>query len=258
MDTLPSIDIAPRPLISPLSTPEPLREILLRLYQDLPESIWLVGGTAIAGYFAEHRRSDDLDLFAADAVTHEAAIRTLRALVAHGLVLTNERRTPTFFHADACYNTHAFTIDIVLDTFLHSIGSAFRAEDGVTVANATTLFATKSATLLSRCSEKDLYDLWWFFDQLGHIDIATLINTGAQIDGGLTAETLLISLQGTTLREDACHFALSGGPSIRTIYRRITGLRKDLIAAILAFERASPPSPVERDLTQNLRAMKKQ
>ena len=45
------------------------------------------------------------------------------------------------------------------------------------VATAETLLKMKAATLVSRASEKDLYDLAWFFEQDEQLDVARLDRT---------------------------------------------------------------------------------
>jgi hypothetical protein len=257
MDTLPALDIAPLAMISSRSTPSALREILCRLFENLDTSHWLVGGTAIAGYYAEHRRSDDLDIFVQDTNAHALAIHELRALTAHGLTLTHERRTPTYYHADAAFQEHRFTVDLVLDAHLHTIGHAHRTNDGVFVATATTLFATKATTLISRCSEKDLYDLQWFFNRLGGMDVKALVEYGTMIDGGLTSETLLIGIHGATLREEACQFALPSGPTPKQIFKYIQQLQKTLIEALLRHEQDSPSSTIVDALQKNMQSLRK-
>ena len=44
----------------------------------------LVGGTALAGYYAGHRRSDDLDLFVRDEAACRAAVLAVKSLVTLG------------------------------------------------------------------------------------------------------------------------------------------------------------------------------
>ena len=233
-------ELTPKKAIAASCTPTALRKALHHIFQGLQDGLWLVGGTALAGYFAVHRRSDDLDLFAKDELTHTAAIRAAKQLPTLGAVLSNERRTPNYYHTDVQLAQHAFTIDIVLDEHLHAVGTSVTTHDGVTIPTLSTLLAMKAATLVSRCSEKDLFDLWWIDAHVQSLDAATLIETGATIDGGLIAETLLIGLQGARLREEACGFVLGGKKEQAHAYHTITKFRARLVKKILAFQAQSP------------------
>ena len=154
-------NLKPFETVSQKATPSALGKTLRFIFSNVAEKLWLVGGTALSGYYAEHRRSDDLDLFAEDLSAFKSATLAVKALQKEGAVLSNERSSPFYHHADVQYCGHVFTIDCVLDENLHRVGSVNRAEDGVWVADLDTLFAMKTACLVSRCSEKDLFDLDW-------------------------------------------------------------------------------------------------
>ena len=76
------------------------------------------------------------------------------------------------------------------------------------IASLTTLLRMKSAALVSRSSEKDLYDLIQLFNIFSDLNIATFIAFGQSIDSGVNAESMLASIGGTTLRQEACDFSL--------------------------------------------------
>lgn len=258
MASLQTIDIDPIPAMSSKCTSKAIRRALEYICAETGEGLWLVGGSALAGFYAEHRRSDDLDLFAVDSLAFVAAIPAVHELAKKGATISGERRTPHYYHADVELEGHSFTIDIVLDEHLHSIGTASPTEKGVWVARLPTLFATKAACLVSRCSEKDLFDLHWFFSKLGGIDVHELIACGSAVDGGLTTETLLVSLEGAILRKDACHFLLpSSKMTVDGAYKCILELRQKLVRAILAYEKTLPPSPDAVALSQSLRDQRK-
>lgn len=258
MANLQTIDVDPFPIMSSKSTPLAIRHALEHICTDTGGGLWLVGGSALAGFYAEHRRSDDLDLFAIDPAAFTAAILAVHSLEKEGATLSNERRTPNYFHVDVVFKKHAFTIDIVLDERMHEISRASETKRGVWVARLPTLFAAKAACLISRCSEKDLFDLFWFFSKLGTIDVQELIERGSTIDGGLTTETLLISLEGAILRKDACHFLLTSSKmTVDNAYKNILKLRKDLIDAIMIYEKTLPPSRDARALSQSIRDQRK-
>lgn len=258
MASLSEIDLKPFSTISRKTSPGPLHSVLKEIFENAGEGVWLVGGTALAGYYAEHRRSDDLDLFALDEIAFQAALSAIQSMKEKGVTLVRERRTPLYFHADASFQNHAFTIDLVLDQNLHRVGKAWKTEEGVWVASLPTLFRTKAACLVSRCSEKDLFDLDWIFGKMGGIDPEALVAAGSEIDSGLTPETLIISLQGTVLREEACRFLLSpSAEAVKKTYKRLLELKKEILSSLLEFEKKQRPSKIVQALSQSVRDQRK-
>ena len=244
--------------LSEKSSPPTLRKVLELVFSNIREKLWLVGGTALSGYYAENRRSDDLDLFAGDEATFRDTIRLVKGLGGRGAVLTSERSSPFYYHTGAEFLGHSFTIDVVLDENLHRFGSSFTAKDGVCVADIATLFSTKAACLVSRCSEKDLFDLCWILQRTKDFDMNELIRMGREVDGGLNVETLLISLNGARLRKEACHFLLQDSPlTVDGVYEKIAELRAFFIQALLDLEKKQSPSEEARTLKEALTLRRK-
>ncbi|MBI4411107.1 MAG: nucleotidyl transferase AbiEii/AbiGii toxin family protein [Deltaproteobacteria bacterium] len=253
--------MAPFSQISVRAVPPALREALIDIFAgigEIGEKVWLVGGTALAGFYAEHRRSDDIDLFAADSIAHQTAIRSVKSLKDDGALLADERTSPTYYHALVKFHDHQFTVDVVHDEFLHRIGKGVKTADGIWVADINTLLTTKISTLVSRASEKDLFDLDWLLGKLGDYKIGDLIETGKIIEGGFNIESLLISLEGARLRKEACHFLLPQSEiTVDEAYKRIESLRKNLIQKLLAYEKTLPPSEQVSGIRQALKDFKK-
>lgn len=244
--------------MSGLSTPAAIRTALRHVVSQTGEGLWLVGGSALAGFYANHRRSDDLDLFALDLVAFQSAQRAARSLNNVGAELVRERASPTYYHADILFQHHSFTLDIVLDENLKRVGRAIQTASGVWVADLKTLFAMKAACLVSRCSEKDLFDLDWIFQKVGLIDVESFVKAGVEIDGGLTVETLLFSLKDTNLRKEACHFLLPQSPlSVDQAYQRIKQLQQGLIQSLRDYEKKHSPPPEADALAQAVKDQKK-
>jgi hypothetical protein len=230
--------------------PAPLYEALVHVYSQGIVNCMLVGGTALAGYYAGHRRSDDLDLFAADADAMKAAVLAVRSLRARGTELREVQSTQQF-HSVVCeLRDHRFTMQAVLDANLFRVGRGIEAADGVFVADLETLLKTKAATLLSRCSEKDLYDLQWLFGQFPDLRAEDLVALGAEIDGGMSAESLLINLAGTPLDLASCGFSLS--QSAEQVFTELRSLKKRLLDA---FDKVASrqPAPAVGELIRKLR-----
>ncbi len=222
--------------------PAPLYRALTHVFaQELPGCM-LVGGTALAGYYAGHRRSDDLDLFTEDDLSQKAVVLAVKSLRSIGAIFEEERTTAHFYHVTCYLAGHDFTAQAVLDSNLFEIGSGLKAGDGVVVANLKTLLKMKAATLVSRGSEKDLYDLSWLFDQDRVLTVPTLIALGTEVDGGMNAEALLINLVATELRESACDFSLT--QKAGEVHLVVKGLQKDLVRGAESYLRGQPAPPI--------------
>jgi hypothetical protein len=239
----PDISLARRTL------PGAMLSALEHIFADGSEDVMLVGGTALAGFYAGHRRSDDLDLFVRDEVTFDDVRRRVRSLTQLGVELRQPRASPQFSRVLAVLDGHRFTVDVVLDENLFRVGGA-RAADGIHVASLRTLLMCKAATLVSRCSEKDLYDLWWLCSQDPEIGPEELVRLGSKIDGGANAEAMLISLTGARLSVSACDFALPEGPDAATIHERIAAFKDQLETAFGDYLENLPAPPLAESLRQ--------
>ena len=230
--------------------PPPLYRALTHTFAQSLQDVLLVGGTGLSGYYAGHRRSDDLDLFTKDALAQRAAVLAVKSLDALGAALADERSSAQFYHATWRLDEHDFTAQVVLDGNLFTIGAGIEADDGVVVATAKTLLKMKAATLVSRASEKDLYDLAWFFANDERLDVPTLMALGKEVDGGVNAEAVLISLVGTEMHESACDFSLSR--SAKEVLEEVTRVRTGLIEGMETALRNQPAPPIA-ELIRRLR-----
>jgi hypothetical protein len=160
-------------------------------------------------------------------------------------------RSSAQFHSAVClFQRGSFTVQAALDPNLFRVGASRRAGDGVEVADLATLFKTKAAGLVSRCSEKDLYDLLWLFRREPGTPLEEVVRRGAEIDGGMTAEAALTSLARTTLRESACGFAV--GRTARAAHRAISAFKVRLEAGFDHAVRNQPPPTIGK-LIEGLR-----
>lgn len=234
--------------------PEPLYEALVHVFAQGVSGCMLVGGTALAGYYAGHRRSDDLDLFVADGDAVTAVTLAVDSLRREGVEIDELQRTAQFYSAACRSREHRFTVQVVLDVNLFEVGNASTASDGVHVADLQTLLKTKAAALLSRCSEKDLYDLHWLFGRFPELNASDLIVLGAEIDGGMSAEALLISLVGAPLELASCGFAFT--QTSEEVLRDVRTLKRRLESAFDQIAREQPAPPVGQ-LIRGLRASAK-
>ena len=241
---------APDRLLASKVLPAPLYRALTHVFHQGVSGCMLIGGTALAGYYAGHRRSDDLDLFTRDEPSFRAAVGAVKSLETLGVTLEVHQSTAQF-HSSTCELAgHAFTVQVVWDPPLFSVGASRRAEDGVLVADLPTLFRTKAGTLVSRCSEKDLYDLLWFFRREPGTTVGELVAMGAEIDRGMSAEAVLLSLVGTPLRMAACDFSLTQGAE--EVFEEITAL-KERLTEVMARLAEGAPVPLIGELIDRLR-----
>ncbi|MBI2337494.1 MAG: nucleotidyl transferase AbiEii/AbiGii toxin family protein [Deltaproteobacteria bacterium] len=258
MATLSLLNIAPLPTLSRLAVPFALHKALAHIFAFCPDGLWLVGGTALAGFYAKHRRSDDLDLFAQDEFAWQAALRAVRSLKEKGAVFSHERTSAGYFRTLAKIERHEFTIDIVLDENLFRVGQSKKSQENFVFADISTLLAMKVACLVSRASEKDLFDLDWILERIPKWNIEELIKLGKPFDAGLNTESLLISLKGSHLRKEACAFLLPKAKlTIDEAYTRIELLRQELIHRLLAYEKLLAPLQETKALATSLQQQKK-
>lgn len=60
------------------------------------------------------------------------------------------------------------------------------------VAALRTLLAMKTAALLSRCAEKDLYDLLWLLGRYKELSLPEVIELGASVDAGVVPSMCIV------------------------------------------------------------------
>jgi hypothetical protein len=232
---------------------EPLRRAIQATFAAGLTDCALVGGTALAGYYACHRTSDDMDLFTGSETAQALAVAAVKNLKEIGAVFAREQAVPTYYHADLNLSGYAFTADVVLDKRLHQIGAFIPTPSGVLVADLATLFKMKVAALVSRCSEKDLYDLLWIAENSADPDISEWLRLGREVDNGLSAETALISLTMADLKPSACSFAEKFGVSATEVHARITKFRAQLQRRLADYLDETPADPKMQALVRKLR-----
>jgi len=234
----PDLDIARRVL------PAPLLKAIHHIFNQNILNTVLVGGTALSGFYAGHRRSDDIDLFTQTKVSFDAALMAVKSLETVGAKLSNQSHSNQYYRSLCTLDHHSFTVDLVLDENLFKVGS-FQKIEKISLVDLPTLFKMKAATLVSRCSEKDLYDLLWLFTHYSDesSNIEHLIQSALEIDLGANAESMLISLTGATLSQKACNFAIHEPAS--SAYQKILSFRKQLIREIRDFESGKKNSPLK-------------
>jgi hypothetical protein len=204
----------------------------------------LVGGTALAGFYFGHRRSDDMDIFTRDPRAQEIAIRAVASLRGLGAELRPDTHSPSYYRATIQWQNHSFTADVVCDPSHFEEGRSTLLPDGIVVAEIETLLMTKAATLVSRCGEKDLYDLIFILDRLPDLTLERLMEMGRRVDGGMTAENVLLSVLGTPLQRTSCDFAIDPPLDSKQVYDKILAFQKGLILNLRALAKKQPIPPL--------------
>ena len=234
--------------------PSSLLNAIQHIFNQNIDHTALVGGTALSGFYAGHRRSDDIDLFTQSEISFTTVVLAVESLKKIGAKFSNETRSKQYYHSLCSFENHTFTIDVVLDENVFKVGS-FKKIKKILVADLLTLFKMKAATLVSRCSEKDLYDLLWLFQNSVNegLDVECLISSAQEIDLGASAESMLISLSGSLLSAEACDFTIHESSS--SAYKKIVALRKQLISEIREFDLGKKNSPL-KDIVRALEKLK--
>ncbi|MCC6954410.1 MAG: nucleotidyl transferase AbiEii/AbiGii toxin family protein [Deltaproteobacteria bacterium] len=221
----PRLDLAKKVL------PRGLLRAFLSVAEKSDSQMMLVGGTALAGFYAGHRRSDDLDLFCASPFSFEATWRAVDLLEQEGAIITSRQSSQTYQRRVVELLDHTFTIDVVLDENLFRVGTRLEVGERLGVASLETLLRMKSATLVSRASEKDMYDLLWLFDHFSDLSLGNFLALGQSIDAGVNPEAILYVLGSTRYTSEACGFAI-GDETPAQALKRIRDLQKRLIQEI--------------------------
>lgn len=234
--------------------PAPLLEALRHVFRQRLSGCWLVGGTALAGFYAGHRRSDDIDLFARDADSRRAAALAVESLGARGAEVEVLHDSAQYFKAVCRLSGHAFTADVALHAGLFETGRAVTLEGGLAVADLETMTMLKAAALVSRCGEKDLYDLLWLTHRDRSLTWERLVELGLRIDAGATPEGLLMAVSGAPLSREACGFALKPRLSPAAVYSRIRAFQRRLLRGLARLAGKEPPPPIA-DLVERARRL---
>ncbi len=221
--------------------PKPLWRAIENIFQSGVSETQLVGGTAIAGFYMGHRRSDDIDLFSKDQASFKATLASVKHLTNIGARFLKETLSNLYFHSVCELEGHRFTVDIVVDANLFKVASFEKTDLGIQIASLETLYKMKIATLVSRCSEKDLYDLFVLSQEFPRKDIEKFVSMGLTIDGGVNAENMLASLESSQLSKESCGFALSEKMTSLDIFKDIEKFRSNLIQDLIDFLQNSPP-----------------
>lgn len=247
----------PKPDLASTALPHPLFRALKIIFSNKLDGVVLVGGTALAGFYAGHRSSDDIDLFTSSPEAFEAAIRAVNSLKNKGAAFGKVFRSLQYFKTTCTLENHSFTIDVVLDENFFGFAKYKQSKDGIVVADLETILMTKISTLLSRCSEKDLFDLMWLLQHFPSISFPEIIKLGQKIDAGFNGESLLLAVTGATIRAEGCGFAEKQGMSAAEVLKKIKGFKRRLEKGISLYLHNAKDTTGIQEVIKYVRSLEK-
>lgn len=223
--------------------PSGLRKAILHIFDQNITGVTLVGGTALAGFYAGHRQSDDIDLFVLNEDSHRAAIYAVESLVQIGAICDKILvKSNQFYRSIYILDGHTFSIDVVMDPGFYGVAQ-FTSCGSIKIASLVDLLSMKIATLVSRCSEKDLYDLRWLFEKFKGKTLEEKIELGSKIDGGVSLDSLILAVGSATLKADACGFCELFNKSKEDVYRDVVTFKDSLLKELIALSEITPLNP---------------
>ena len=211
--------------------PRPLMNALVQIFSQNIKDVVLVEGTALSGFYAGHRRSNDIDLFVKDETGFTQAVLAVKSLKKINCNIHEASHSNQYFKAVCNLKKYTFTVDVVLDENIFSVGKFHTCgkNKGIVVADLLTIFMMKSAALISRCSEKDLYDILWLIKNLNNLKISDIIQLGKKIDAGMNIETLLYAVSSSEISKEACNFSLDPEINSKLTFKQISRFKKELV-----------------------------
>ena len=173
----------------------------------------------------------------------------------NGARFGKEFKSRQYFKTTSFFQNHNFTIDVVLDENFFTFAGYKKIEYGFVVADLQTILMTKISTLLSRCSEKDFYDLIWLLRYFPKISFAEIINLGQKIDAGFNGESLLLSIHGSNIKEESCGFAAKQGVSSKAVFGQIISFKKKMEKALSLYLHNSKDSTGLSEVIKYIRSL---
>ena len=171
----------------PTSRLDRLQRDLLDAFFRRETRFFLTGGAALAGFHLGHRTTQDLDLFATEAVLDEGAAALAAAARELGAEIEGLRTAPDFRRSLVRRGSESVVVDLVHER-VPQVRPVKLNVGAVRIDPLEEIFANKLCALLSRAEIRDLVDLR-ALEQAGcRLDEG--LSAGAQKDGGLTPSQL--------------------------------------------------------------------
>ena len=171
----------------PTSRLDRLQRDLLDAFFRRETRFFLTGGAALAGFHLGHRTTQDLDLFAMEAVLDEGAAALAAAARELGAEIEGVRTAPDFRRSLVRRGSESVVVDLVHER-VPQVRPVKLNVGAVRIDPLEEIFANKLCALLSRAEIRDLVDLR-ALEQVG-CRLEEGLAAGAQKDGGLTPSQL--------------------------------------------------------------------
>lgn len=162
---------------------------------------FLTGGGALAGYYLDHRSTQDLDLFTVSSSLEEAEASLAAVARELGANLEGVQTAPDFRRRLLRREAESVIVDLVLDRAAQ-IDPEKRRFGRVVVDSPEEIRANKLCALLARSELRDLADLK-ALEATGYPVDARALRDAARKDGGLTPGQLAWVLDDFRISTDA-------------------------------------------------------
>jgi hypothetical protein len=177
----------------------PLKRDFLRAWFAEEQRFFLTGGSALALFYLDHRRSYDLDLFtSAEVDGKEVQNLVLRIAAKIGAGCTAVRSAPDFHRFRVNRGDEREIVDVVVDR-APQLDVEKASFDGIRVDTLREIVANKLTTLLGRTELKDVVDLY-FLEKAGRNLLAAIPDAQAK-DGGWEPAVVSMLLDGLRVNE---------------------------------------------------------
>jgi len=166
----------------------PAQKSLIRAFFERTDAFFLTGGSALAGYYLDHRTSADLDLFTVQGAVFPHGKRILEdAVRSLGGTAEVVREYPGFAELRATFGDGSLKVDLVHET-VAQVRTEKPRFDGAVIDSVEDIAANKFCAIVGRSEIRDYVDLV-FLDRAGH-DIDEAIRRARDKDAGVEPATL--------------------------------------------------------------------
>lgn len=146
---------------------------------DLAKHFYLTGGTALAGFYLEHRYSDDLDFFSHSIDIYEASKLFEDLLKDNQLHFVGERSSSGFRRYLV---VNELQVDLVRDIDFRV--AAPLLHEGLLIDDVKNIAVNKIGAIYGRLDPKDYVD-WFFIQQVYQYNFFELFELAKNKDAGL-------------------------------------------------------------------------
>lgn len=165
-----------------------LQREMLDAFFEREDGFFLTGGAALAGFYLEHRTTDDLDLFAVAEKAFERGVYALvDAVAALGGSAVVRQEAPGFRRYFITRGEEGLVVDLVMER-VPQLFPEKRVLRGIRIDPPEEIFANKLTTLVSRAEIRDLVDVM-FLERAGY-SLDDAAEAALEKDAGCTPATL--------------------------------------------------------------------